>query len=93
MSQGNSVEQDKKALHTQIEALKESKRSMQKNMGEQLNSLKNQLESLKEDRKKCEEAIRVVTIENERLQKICETEQKRNYELIAKYKKKKLEGF
>jgi len=71
-------------MNTQVETLKESKKLLQRTMGEQLASLKHQLEALKEERKRCDDAIKIVTVENERLQYICETEQKRNYELISK---------
>jgi len=37
-------------------------------MGEQLASLKHQLEGLKEERKRCDDAIKIVTVENQRLQ-------------------------
>jgi len=92
MSQSKNVESEKNTLLNQIESLKDSKKLLQRTMSEQLTNLKIQLESLKEERKRCDDAIKVVTVENERLQKLCENEQKRNYELILKYKKKKLEG-
>jgi len=79
-----SYEQEKKNMNTQVETLKESKKLLQRTMGEQLASLKHQLEGLKEERKRCDDAIKIVTVENQRLQNICETEQKRNYELISK---------
>jgi len=92
MSQSDLVCGEKNNMQQQIDSLKESKKLLQRTMSEQLTNLKIQLDSLKEERKRCDDAIKVVTIENERLQKLCESEQKRNYELILKYKKKKLEG-
>lgn len=78
MSQSNLVESEKKDMLHQIDTLKESKKLLQRTMSEQLTNLKIQLESLKEERKRCDDAIKVVTVENERLQKLCESEQKRN---------------
>lgn len=80
----HSLELDKRNVQTQLDALKESKQLLQRTMGEQLNTLKQQLEGLRVERKRCDDAIKVVTVENERLQKICEREQKRNMELLAK---------
>lgn len=84
MSQSNMVNGEKADMQQQIDCLKESKKLLQRTMSEQLTNLKIQLESLKEERKRCDDAIKVVTGENERLQKLCESEQKRNYELILK---------
>jgi len=83
-SRVHCFEQEKKNMNNQVETLKESKKLLQRTMGEQLSALKLQLEGLKEERKRCDDAIKIVTVENERLQSICETEQKRNYELISK---------
>jgi len=84
MSQSDLVCGEKNSMQQQIDTLKESKKLLQRTMSEQLTNLKIQLDSLKEERKRCDDAIKVVTIENERLQKLCESEQKRNYELILK---------
>lgn len=78
MSQSNLVENEKRDMLNQIETLKESKKLLQRTMSEQLTNLKIQLGNLKEERLRCDDAIKVVTVENERLQKLCENEQKRN---------------
>jgi len=78
MSQSTLIEGERQEMRQQIDTLKESKKLLQRTMSEQLTNLKIQLESLKEERKRCDDAIKVVTVENERLQKLCESEQKRN---------------
>eukprot|EP00341_Mesodinium_pulex_P001336 CAMPEP_0116913658 /NCGR_PEP_ID=MMETSP0467-20121206/16833_1 /TAXON_ID=283647 /ORGANISM="Mesodinium pulex, Strain SPMC105" /LENGTH=119 /DNA_ID=CAMNT_0004589911 /DNA_START=1211 /DNA_END=1570 /DNA_ORIENTATION=+ len=74
----SSLESERKSLVHQIENLKNSKKLLQRTLSEQLSSLKGQLENLKDEKIKCDDAIRLVSIENERLQKLCENEQKRN---------------
>jgi len=78
MSQSTLIEGERQEMRQQIDTLKESKKLLQRTMSEQLTNLRIQLESLKEERKRCDDAIKVVTVENERLQKLCESEQKRN---------------
>lgn len=78
MSQSTLIQGERQEMRQQIDTLKESKKLLQRTMSEQLTNLKIQLESLKEERKRCDDAIKVVTVENERLQKLCESEQKRN---------------
>jgi len=92
MTQKSNLEHEKQTFEGQLEALKDSKRMIQKSLNDQMQTLKQQLDGLRDERRRCDDAVKSVTAENSRLQRLCAEEQGKNFELISKYKKYKLEG-
>lgn len=73
-----SMEKEHDSLVSQIENLTSSKQIIQKTMSEEIVSIKNTLNGLRYEKSKCEEAIEIVKIENDKLRELVEKEQKRN---------------
>jgi len=75
-------------LAQQVEVLKNSKQLLQRTLTEQLQNIRNQFDSLKLEKRKCEDIVEVVQLENNRLKQLVEREQSRNMELVNNFKKK-----
>jgi len=84
-----AMEKEHDSLISQIENLTSSKQVIQKTMSEEIVSIKNTLNGLRYEKGKCEEAIEIVKIENDKLRELVEREQKRNYELLNNFRSKK----
>jgi len=74
-------------LEKQVDSLKNSKQNMQATLSEQLNSVSVQLDKLKYEKRKCDEVISDIKIENDRLKLIIQREQNRNKELLMGFRK------
>jgi len=77
-SKCNSMEKNHDGLISQIENLKNSKQTIQKTMSDEIASIKQALNTIRYEKSKCDEAIDIVKLENDKLKDLVEREQKRN---------------
>lgn len=74
----NSMEKNHDGLISQVENLKNSKQTIQKTMSDEIASIKQALNTIRYEKSKCDEAIDIVKLENDKLKDLVEREQKRN---------------